>query len=93
VAISGNGRRIFTTQLLVAGHPANARDSLIKELDRRALQTLLVDFRPLAGSKIGELTATFDVVLGRTAQELDNGQLRGIGAPQNQPRGIWGGAR
>jgi len=93
VAISRNGRRIFTTQLLVAGHPANARDILVKELDRRALQTLLVDFRPLAGSKIRELTANFDVVLGKTAQELEDGQLRGIGDPQNQPRGIWGAAR
>ena len=93
VAVSRNGRRIFTTQLLVAGHPANARDTLVKELDRRALQTLLVDFRPLAGSKIRELTANFDVVLGKTAQELEDGPLRGIGDPQNQPRGIWGAAR
>lgn len=93
VAISGNGRRIFTTQLLIAGHPANARDPVVQELDRRALQTLLVNFRPLPGSKIGELTAHFDVVLGRTAQELDNGQPRGIGDPKGQPRGTWGGAR
>jgi protocatechuate 3,4-dioxygenase beta subunit len=93
VAISRSGRRIFTTQLLVAGHPANARDTVVQEMDRRALQTLLVDFKPLPGSKIGELTAHFDVVLGRTAQELDNGQPRGIGDPQGQPRGTWGGAR
>ena len=93
VAISRNGRRIFTTQLLVAGHPANARDPVVQELDRRALQTLLVDFRPLPGSKVGELTACFDVVLGRTARELDNGQPRGIGDPEGQPRGTWGGAR
>ena len=93
VAISRNGRRIFTTQLLVAGHPANARDPLVQEMDRRALRTLLVDFRPLPGSKVGELTAHFDVVLGRTAQELDNGQPRGIGDPEGQPRGTWGGVR
>jgi protocatechuate 3,4-dioxygenase beta subunit len=93
VAISRNGRRIFTTQLLVAGHPANARDPVVQEMNRRALQTLLVDFKPLPGSKIGELTAHFDVVLGRTAQELDNGLPRGIGDPEGQPRGTWGGAR
>ena len=93
VAISRNGRRIFTTQLLVAGDPANARDTLVQEMDRRALQTLLVDFRPLPGSKIGELSAHFDVVLGKTAQEPDNGQPRGIGDPEGQPRGTWGGVR
>ena len=58
VAISKSGHRIFTTQLLVAGHPANARDTLIKRLDRPALQTLLVDFKPLAGSKIGNCRLT-----------------------------------
>jgi len=93
VAISRNGRRVFTTQLLVAGDPANARDPLVQEMDRRALRTLLVDFRPLPGSKVGELTAHFDVVLGRTAQEPDNGQPRGIGDPEGQPRGTWGGVR
>jgi protocatechuate 3,4-dioxygenase beta subunit len=93
VAISRNGRRIFTTQLLVAGHPANARDPVVQELSRRALQTLLVDFKPLPGSKVGELTAHFDVVLGKTAQELDDGRPRGLGDPLGQPRGTWGGAR
>jgi protocatechuate 3,4-dioxygenase beta subunit len=86
VAISKNAQRIFTTQLLVAGHPANARDTLVQEMDGRALRTLLVDFKPLAGSKIGELTANFDVVLGKTAQELEDGRLWGIGDPQMQPR-------
>jgi hypothetical protein len=37
------------------------------------------------GSKVGELTAQFDVVLGRTAQDLDNGLPRGIGDPEGQP--------
>ena len=59
-------------------------------MDRRALRTLLVDFRPLPGSKVGELTAHFDVVLGRTAQDLDNGLPRGIGDPEGQPRGTAG---
>jgi protocatechuate 3,4-dioxygenase beta subunit len=86
LAISRNGQRIFTTQLLVRGHKANARDVVVREMDRRALQTLLVDFKPLAGSKIGELTANFDVVLGKTAQELEDGKLLGIGLPKNQPR-------
>ena len=85
VAVSTNGRRIFTSQLLVAGHPANARDNLVKRLDQRALATLLVPFKPLAGSKIGEMSANFDVILGKTAQESEGGQLRA--APRSQ-RGV-----
>jgi protocatechuate 3,4-dioxygenase beta subunit len=85
-AISSGGRRIFTTQLLVADHPANARDGVTRQLSPAALKTLLTEFKPLPGSKIGELTANFDIVLGRTAEELENGELRGVGAAQNRRR-------
>jgi protocatechuate 3,4-dioxygenase beta subunit len=85
VAVSQNGRRIFTSQLLVNGHPANARDSLVRNLDPRALKTLLVDFKPLPGSKLSELTANFDIVLGTTANELEVGPLRGV-APSSRRR-------
>src|SRR5688500_12918246 len=89
VAVSQNGRRIFTSQMLVNGHPANARDSIMRNLDPRALKTLLVDFKPVPGSKIGELSANFDIVLGLTANELEMGPLRGI-APSTR-RGRSGG--
>jgi protocatechuate 3,4-dioxygenase beta subunit len=85
VAVSQNGRRVFTSQLLVNGHPANPRDGLMKRLDAQALKTLLVDFQPLPGSKLGELSANFDIVLGATANELEMGPLRGV-APSNRPR-------
>ena len=87
VAVSSHGRRIFTTQLLVNGHPANARDGLIRGMAPQALRTLLVDFTPLPGSSIGELSATFDIVLGRTAQELEVYGVRGIGAPLSRRPG------
>ena len=86
VAVSQNGRRMFTSQLMVNGHPANARDGIIKNLDARALKTLLVDFKPLPGTKIGELSANFDIVLGATPNELEIGPLRGV-APSNRKRG------
>ena len=84
VAVSKSGNRIFTTQLLQAGHPANARDTVVQRLDAAALKTLMVDFTPVTGSKIGELAANFDVILGRTAQEVEDGPLRGIAPSQNQ---------
>jgi protocatechuate 3,4-dioxygenase beta subunit len=88
VAVSSHGRRIFTTQLLVNGHPANARDGLIRRMEPQALRTLLVDFNPLPGSRVGELAATFDIVLGVTAQELEGGGVRGIGAPLSRRPGV-----
>ena len=84
-AVSQNGRRVFTSQMLVNGHPANARDGVIAVLDQRALKTLLVDFKPLPGSKLGELTANFDIVLGSTINELEVGPLRGV-APSTRRR-------
>ena len=77
VAISKNGKRVFTTQLLVKGHPDNARDGFVKGIDPKALDTVLVDFTPVAGSKIGELSANFDIVLGKTLEELEDGKLGG----------------
>jgi protocatechuate 3,4-dioxygenase, beta subunit len=85
-AVSQNGRRIFTSQMLVNGHPANARDGVIRNLDSKALKTLLVDFKPLPGSKLGELTANFDIVLGATANELEMGPLRGVPPSARQKR-------
>ena len=87
VAVSQNGRRVFTSQLMVNGHPANARDGIIRNLDARARKTLLVDFTPVPGSKLGELTANFDIVLGATANELEIGPLRGVAPPSRRPGG------
>ena len=87
-AVSQNGRRVFTSQLMVNGHHANARDGVIKNLDARALKTLLVDFKPIAGSKLGELSASFDIVLGATVNELETGPLRGVAPSARQRPGV-----
>jgi protocatechuate 3,4-dioxygenase beta subunit len=80
VAVSKNGRRIMATQALVRGHEANVGDLIVERIkDPELLDTLLVDYRPLRGSTLGELTATFDIRIGRTAAELDDGRIGGIG--------------
>jgi protocatechuate 3,4-dioxygenase beta subunit len=80
VAVSKAGRRIMATQALVKGHEANARDLITQRIkDPKLLETLLVEYRPLPGSTLGELTANFDIRLGHTAQELDDGTIGGIG--------------
>lgn len=85
--VSKNGRRIFTTQMLINGHPGNEQDGLFRAVrDPVARKTVLVDFVSIKNSKLGELAASFDIVLGRTVEELDDGTLRGIG-PSDRARG------
>ena len=86
VAVSQNGRRIFTSQFLVKGDPANVGDTVVRNLDPKALQTILVDFKALPGSTLGELSANVDIVLGKTFNELQpsskdslKGTAKGIG--------------
>jgi protocatechuate 3,4-dioxygenase beta subunit len=86
VAVSQNGRRIFTSQFLVKGDPANVGDTVVRNLDPTALQTLLVDFKALPGSTLGELSANVDIVLGKTFNELQpsskdslKGTAKGLG--------------
>jgi protocatechuate 3,4-dioxygenase beta subunit len=80
VAVSKAGKRIMATQALVKGHEANERDLITRRFtDPKLLETLMVEYRPLPGSTLGELTANFDIRLGRTAVELDDGRIGGIG--------------
>lgn len=80
VAVSKAGKRIMATQALVKGHEANERDLITQRIrDPQLLDTLMVEYKPLPGSTLGELTANFDIRLGRTAQELGDGSIGGIG--------------
>ncbi|EAQ78679.1 dioxygenase family protein [Blastopirellula marina] len=66
------GREVLTTQIFVAGAEGNARDGVYRSagdlIDRELVTT---DFTPIADSKIGELTASFDFVIGRTPNDRD----------------------
>jgi protocatechuate 3,4-dioxygenase beta subunit len=64
-AVNRGGKRLLTTQMLIKGHPQNERDGVFRSVrDERQRAAVMAEFRPLAGSKIGELTASFDLVLG-----------------------------
>jgi len=57
----------FTTQCYIQGEPLNAKDGLLNSIrDPRARASVLVPFVPIPGSRIGELSARFDIVLGLT---------------------------
>jgi len=60
---------LLTTQCYIKGHPGNERDGIYRSLrDPKAREAISVDFAPLEGSRIGELTARFDIVLGSTPE-------------------------
>jgi protocatechuate 3,4-dioxygenase beta subunit len=59
----------FTTQCYVKDERQNERDGIFRRLDAKARDLVLVDFKPMKNSKLGELEARFDVILGVTPQE------------------------
>ncbi len=68
-AIKGKGRDKFTTQCYIRGEPRNERDMLLGRIrDKRARESVIVDFKPIEGSRAGELAAKFDIVLGSTPE-------------------------
>jgi protocatechuate 3,4-dioxygenase beta subunit len=64
-AVKMKGREKWTTQCYIRGEPRNARDGILRSIrDPRARDAVLVNFKPLPESRIGELSAHFDIVLG-----------------------------
>lgn len=64
-AIKIKGREKFTTQCYIQGHPGNERDGVLSAIkDPKAKASVIVPFVPLKDSRLGELTARFDIVLG-----------------------------
>ncbi|MCA9037087.1 MAG: intradiol ring-cleavage dioxygenase [Planctomycetaceae bacterium] len=88
-AVSRGRERLLTTQLFVKDDPGNARDGIYQALgDRRDAVT--ADFAPMQNSKLGELQASFEIIVGHTPEEPDargsrpGGAERG-GRPPGRP--------
>jgi protocatechuate 3,4-dioxygenase beta subunit len=70
VKVKKGNRELLMTQINIAGHPGNDVDHIVQEgLGMFDRELLMADFKPLNGSKIGELAARFDMVIGRTPDE------------------------
>ena len=67
-AVKTKGREKFTTQCYIEGHAGNEKDGIWKNLDAKGRKAVTVPFTAMKGSRIGELAATFDVVLGFTPE-------------------------
>jgi protocatechuate 3,4-dioxygenase beta subunit len=60
----------FTTQCYVKGEKQNERDGVFRGIrSEKARESVLVDFKPVKNSKLGELDARFDIVMGLTPRE------------------------
>ena len=69
VVKKGN-RELLTSQINIAGHPGNAVDGVVNGgISAYDKELLMADFVPVPDSRLGELSARFDIVLGRTPDE------------------------
>jgi protocatechuate 3,4-dioxygenase, beta subunit len=69
VSVKLKGRDTFTTQCYIAGHPGNERDGIWRSVrDPKQREAITIAFEPLKNSRVGELAANFDVVLGFTPE-------------------------
>lgn len=70
VRVKKGNRELLTTQIFVNGHPQNSRDGVFRGIrDPLDRELVLVDFTPLKESRLGELAANFDIVLGVTPSD------------------------
>jgi len=69
-AIDKGGKRMLTTQCYIKGDPRNKKDFIYKRIrDKNARAAVTIDFQPIKDSKVGELAANFDIVLGRMPED------------------------
>lgn len=68
-AVKMKGRDKWTTQCYVKGVAQNDKDMVLQGIkDAKARESVVVDFAALKESKVGELAAKFDIVMGHTPE-------------------------
>jgi protocatechuate 3,4-dioxygenase, beta subunit len=67
--VGRSGKELLTTQCYVKGDPGNERDGIYRSVrDPKAREAITIDFAPIKASRIGELAARFEIVLGSTPE-------------------------
>ena len=70
VKVKKGGKELLTTQIFVSGHKQNKTDGVLADIrDPFERELVMVDFEPVKDSKIGELSARFDIVAGVTPDD------------------------
>jgi len=95
--ISQNGHEVLTSQFFINGHEGNKEDGVFLGItDPIDREFVMVDFVPMKESRIGELSANMDIVIGRTPPEREEPERNGRGRPRSRrssPRTEPGGVR
>lgn len=69
VAVKLKGKKELVTQCYIKGNAQNKKDGPLNSIkDVKARNSLIVDFAKMENSKIGELKANFDIVMGITPE-------------------------
>jgi len=69
LAVKRKGQKELVSQCYIKGHAGNEKDGVWNRItDPRQRANVTIDFAPLAGSKTGELTAKWDIVMGVTPE-------------------------
>jgi len=78
--ISKSGKELLTSQLFINGHEGNKQDGVFRGIrDPLDRELVMVDFTPIKDSKIGELSANIDIVVGLTPSDRPESERRGRG--------------
>jgi protocatechuate 3,4-dioxygenase, beta subunit len=77
VMVKKGGKELLTTQIFINGHKQNKTDGVLAGLrDPLERELVMVDFEPIKDSKIGELSARFDIVAGVTPEDRHEDRRR-----------------
>jgi len=69
MSVSSKGLKKLTTQCYVQGEPKNKQDFILNRVkDKKARNSLIIPFDPVPRSKLGEVAATFNIILGLTPE-------------------------
>jgi protocatechuate 3,4-dioxygenase, beta subunit len=67
--IKKDGKEMLTTQCYIKGESGNARDGVYRGIrDAKARASVTIDFARIKDSRIGEVGAKFDIILGYTPE-------------------------
>ncbi|HCN29572.1 MAG TPA: intradiol ring-cleavage dioxygenase [Verrucomicrobiales bacterium] len=85
IAVVKEGKRMLTTQLYLAGEPQNEKDGILRSIrDEMKRLSVIREFKPASGEG-GDLTATWDIVIGRTPEDPEPPRRKGTGGPPPRP--------
>lgn len=90
VAVKDGEKRLLTTQLFIAGVEQNDRDGILQRMGTpEQVLSVIREFKPKSSDN-GELTGTWDIVLGATPAEPESGR-GGPGGPGGTAPRVPGG--